>query len=623
MLVINKRRLSKEQLLFAEHIGLKLSDDGYDVFFEKGNELSVEVLEKKIVVSFSKKVESFRGLSLLKNTNIKVGTKIVQKARFKNLAAQCDCSRNSVPKIETLKKYILDIASLGFNQLYLYTEDTFEVKEYPYFGYLRGRYSGAEIKELDSFAALFGVELIPAVQTLAHLNAIFHWKEFENIHDISDILLCDDEKTYEFLDKMISSVREMYSTDKINIGMDEAHLLGLGKYLDNNGYTEKLDIFMKHINRVVEIVRKYNFKPMMWSDMYFKIAVGKCNYDMLAAVDISDDAIKLIPSDMTLVYWNYSSADKLYFDNMISCHKKMKRDIAFAGGFRKWVGFCPNLEVSFNSSRVALQSMVENGVDTVIMTGWGDNGAEGALYLTLPGLVMFSESCYSDNSDEVIDEKLKTLFGYSLEDFRKLQLPNFPNTIVGEQVNIFSNAHKPILWNDPLVGVYDRHILEGYNGYFAKISKELEALMKKGNRFSYLFETIYYMCDFLSEKSELGNMLRRAYKSGNKAKLKELLSRLPIIIEKLDAFHQTFRKNWMHESKPFGFDVQDMRFGTLRARLVYTAEVLEDYLCGKTDSIPELDEDILYYDCRKNASDLPLHTFINDWSSIATVNVLK
>ena len=27
---------------------------------------------------------------------------------------------------------------MGYNQIQLYTEDTYEIKEYPYFGYLQG-----------------------------------------------------------------------------------------------------------------------------------------------------------------------------------------------------------------------------------------------------------------------------------------------------------------------------------------------------------------------------------------------------------------------------------------------------------------------------------------------------
>ena len=34
----------------------------------------------------------------------------------------------------------------------LYTEDTYEVDNEPYFGYMRGRYSADELRELDDYA---------------------------------------------------------------------------------------------------------------------------------------------------------------------------------------------------------------------------------------------------------------------------------------------------------------------------------------------------------------------------------------------------------------------------------------------------------------------------------------
>lgn len=50
---------------------------------------------------------------------------------------------------------------MGYNTLMLYTEDTYEVDGQPYFGYMRGRYSKAELRELDDYAAEKGMELIP------------------------------------------------------------------------------------------------------------------------------------------------------------------------------------------------------------------------------------------------------------------------------------------------------------------------------------------------------------------------------------------------------------------------------------------------------------------------------
>ena len=69
----------------------------------------------------------------------------------KMLGVMLDCSRNAVMRVETVKKYAEIIKQMGYNTLMLYTEDTYEVNNQPFFGHLRGRYSKAEIKEMDSF----------------------------------------------------------------------------------------------------------------------------------------------------------------------------------------------------------------------------------------------------------------------------------------------------------------------------------------------------------------------------------------------------------------------------------------------------------------------------------------
>lgn len=64
---------------------------------------------------------------------------------------------------------------MGMNVLMLYTEDTYEVPGEPYFGSYRGRYTKAEIQEMDAYASMFGIELVPCIQTLAHLHNALKW----------------------------------------------------------------------------------------------------------------------------------------------------------------------------------------------------------------------------------------------------------------------------------------------------------------------------------------------------------------------------------------------------------------------------------------------------------------
>ena len=54
---------------------------------------------------------------------------------------------------ETLPHVKSCLEKMGYNTLMYYTEDTYEVKDEPYFGYLRGRFTADELRELDAYAA--------------------------------------------------------------------------------------------------------------------------------------------------------------------------------------------------------------------------------------------------------------------------------------------------------------------------------------------------------------------------------------------------------------------------------------------------------------------------------------
>ena len=116
-----------------------------------------------------------------------------------------DASRNGVMQVATAKKFIAYLAVMGYTTLYLYTEDTYEVADLPYFGYLRGAYSAEEIKEIVAFAALFGMEVVPAIQTLAHLTQFLKWFPNQELQDDGNTLLIGEEKVYEAIEKMLAS----------------------------------------------------------------------------------------------------------------------------------------------------------------------------------------------------------------------------------------------------------------------------------------------------------------------------------------------------------------------------------------------------------------------------------
>ena len=190
----------------------------------------------------------------------------------KRFGVMLDMSRNAVMKLSELKNFANLLHSFGYNMIQLYTEDTYEVDGEPYFGYMRGRYTKAELCDFVNYCESLGIEVIPCIQTLAHLNQIFRHSDYAKIRDTADILLVGDERTYELIENMFKTVKQVFKSDVIHIGMDEAHMLGLGKYLAKNGYCNRFDILSEHLARVIEIAKKYSLTPIMWSDMFFRLA---------------------------------------------------------------------------------------------------------------------------------------------------------------------------------------------------------------------------------------------------------------------------------------------------------------------------------------------------------------
>ena len=95
------------------------------------------------------------------------------KKNYETLGVMLDFSRNGVMTLETLKNFLTILSKMGYNTVFLYMEDTYEVEGEKYFGYMRSRYSIEEMKQIDDFCYELGMEAIPCIQTLAHLKTYF------------------------------------------------------------------------------------------------------------------------------------------------------------------------------------------------------------------------------------------------------------------------------------------------------------------------------------------------------------------------------------------------------------------------------------------------------------------
>ena len=261
---------------------------------------------KSVTVEYSSKSYLTMAIGYLLSNEQTEEFSYSQSLQTEKLGAFLDCARNNVSKIENFKSFALNAAFVGYNYLQMYLEDCFELDGEGYFGYMRGRYTTEELKELNEFCDDIGVELTPCIQTLAHLPNIFRHDVYASINDCNDILLVDEEKTYNLIRKMFAKVKECFTSNRVNVGMDEAHMLGAGKYLDRFGYKHRSLIIREHLKKVVEISKEFGFEISMFSDMFFRILLNGDYYDDNDVLKtMPEEMVKIVPEEVSLVYWDY------------------------------------------------------------------------------------------------------------------------------------------------------------------------------------------------------------------------------------------------------------------------------------------------------------------------------
>lgn len=562
----------------------------------------------------SRQVHYYRALSRFLQEGEKAA-QLEETPLFRDVAVMLDLSRNGVMKISELKSEIRMMASMGIGQILLYIEDLYQVEGRPYFGAFRGRYMKEELKEADEYASLFGVELIPCIQTLAHLRTFLRWEENKGLCDVGDILLAGNPEVEKLLREMISQVSACFRTDKIHLGMDEAFQLGKGAYLKEHGYREPFEIMTEHLDKVYGMCMELGLEPMIWSDMYIRLMSPDGEYYGLTEGQEPADGVK-IPDRLRLVYWDYYHHDKETYDRCISFHKKLTEQVSFACGGWTWNGIAPNYAKAAATMDAGIQAAADLGVDQVICTLWYDNGAETPMQTAVYPLIYFSQLCYGASvKDEALEGWLAMYSGYRAGDYRLLDaFDNTPGVLADNEGA--DNPSKYLLFQDILLGLFDKQIEGlGMTQYYEELAKKLAEAHyqasfgkrivpvdkdKPGYR-RYAADTLfrYYqrLAQILARKAELGIRVYQAYHAGNKKELAaicELIKELRADCVKLKDQREEL---WFMECKPFGYEVLDIRFGGLVTRLESAEKRLRGYLAGKWSAVPELDERRIPYRC--------------------------
>lgn len=550
---------------------------------QQGDGLCVTGDRQQATIIYSDKAELARGFFLLAK-ELSAGSEQVsirQKRHFQTLGLMPPLHTNPLT-VDSLKSYMAAAAAVGMNMILLSIEDCYELEGYPYFGYLSGRYTCEELKEIDAYAERLGLEVVPFLQTLAHLTTYMKWEEAGPVKDGPHSLMVGAEATYSLIEAMLKTMKKCFRTHKIHLGMDEARELGLGNYLHEHPYKPKSELFAEHLDRVKALCQKYDYEPQIWSDMIFKSCGGYDDeYSKRAVIT---EQVREAVQDFGLVYWDYYKVSKPAYIDVIDRHRQISPNILFAGAIWNWDGYLPNFDYTMKTMKPAMEACLDKKMETVYATVW-DDPRDTFLAHSVYDFAIFSEYCYRgyDCSEEDI---------HSVGEF----LTGHPRELLSLISEFFLGYEGATSMGARFIHCDAFYELMRYPIDYADAAQRYHqgAERLKAYAGNELADYAYSAFCAAGEKAMLLHRLRPAYQSNDMAALREICQvNFPACIQAVSALGEWQEKLWHKYQKHFAIEGIQIRFAGLEKRLRYQKAQLEAYINGEIDAIAELAETAL------------------------------
>jgi hypothetical protein len=223
----------------------------------------------------------------------------------------------------------------------------------------RGALDAQDLKAILSEARRYYIDVIPVFETLGHFENILAQPEFARFAEFpgSASLDVSNDSIYVLLENMIKEIAEVFPSPYINIGADESFDVGLGnsrKLVAEKGIAQ---VHADHYRKVNDICKKYNKHVMMYGDIILE----------------HPEILDMIPRDIQIVDWDYG--DKFNFS-----HVKKFKDARFrfyvSPAVWNFTTTFPVMNMALANIEYFTKAGVDNGAEGMIVSQWGDYGAE-------------------------------------------------------------------------------------------------------------------------------------------------------------------------------------------------------------------------------------------------------
>lgn len=480
-------------------------------------------------------------------------TKQTPKNDVPKMGIMLDVSRGPVNTVENIKSQLVSLCTLGYEYIMLYMEDMMDI-DVNRFGYLRGKYSGAEIKAIVEFATVLEIEVIPCIQTLGHYENFLRWDLTNEIKDTNSVLNPKSELALDLIRKTIEFCAQNFTSSKIHIGLDEAIDLGRGTFLKQYGYQPQAEIFYEHLKFVYNTCMELGYQDVIiWSDMLFTVdGTGGELYDNSFNSELAHKLLNL--EGLKFCYWNYWSKTEKEHLRLIDQHLNIvpAERLICAGGVNQWgqLTYLLDSNISYTS---LLAAMDMRNLNELLLTVWFDGAGFTNYYPTCYGIFERAMNLYQLDVDQQLFKQVFAL------DYNQVKM-----------VCEFSKRHidaPKLLWDNPLHLVYLKNAQISINDLKQEIitTPVDEKLAYSKTLINFTIEKTIFGLQCLNHEFDI--------------------TRLKQLIELCDTLNSQFRSYWLTMYKFNGMGNVQGQFALLKNRFEELLFRVENNL-----PIPELEE---------------------------------
>ncbi|MCC6548417.1 beta-N-acetylhexosaminidase [Candidatus Sumerlaeota bacterium] len=310
---------------------------------------------------------------------------IVDEPDFQFRGYYQDVSRGKIPTMEMFFWVIDFLADRKINQFQLYVEHPFMFRSNPAIARNPDGLTAEDMLMLQEYCRDRRIDFVPSFQSFGHMGGVLtlpEYKEFAEVEAVKPFremtwlermrgltIDVNGVGAQKLLDELLDQFLPLFDSPHVNFCADETYDLGKGKNAEEAERIGKGALYLKHINRLNQVAKRYDKRMMFWGDI----------------VKHHPDSIALIPRDAILLNWGYEAdfdfeSTKLFADAGL--------DFYVCPGTNGWNRFLNDITTADLNIRRFAATGKKYGAIGLLNTDWGDHGHYNMLSGSLHGVAL-------------------------------------------------------------------------------------------------------------------------------------------------------------------------------------------------------------------------------------------